>query len=681
MNRLVRCSILALLAIAGSAVPSTQLFAQFRDWNTTDGSWSDSSNWNPNLAPGITEIGRIGNLPSAHSANVDLDIHTAISGLQIYDGMAVRTNGYSLTTAFDTLVTGYNERSSELRIESSNFHTRNLTNQAYVTLLSGNAHVSGLLENADGAVLLGGGTVHLTRDSGIALRNDGLLYSVGANPLTINQSGVGLMDLDGTSGNGSIVAGPSPTNMSFHGTQLSDSFSGTIRIQSGDTLDMDFSEGWTADANSTVTVTGRGDGTLATIQGGNWTLQGSLLVESSPLLGPGALIIEAATRIGSQSNTMVQTDNTVSFAGPVTLDGGHVALEEDAELSFNSNTLVNAATFTTQSNIGSDGSIAFNGITAWQGNVSISGIARQNGNAVVTGNTIINAGVFDMDGLGNTNWTVNSALSVNADGIDSTISNSFDGTLNVQGGLSSHLSINLGQPDQHWTMAGEMNLSNALNLGVYRLHGSEMRVTGDLNIDGTVGSTADMVLGNPALVTFADPDSVLYSAGVTRVEQQTTFMGEGTLHSLASGELVLADGAALDDVDVVNQGVFRIGDSAGIASVDHIDLMIDGSWAVEIGGYISGDEFDHLLVGDMATLGGLLEVDLIDSGMGLFAPVRVRFGHVHRDYSASGTGRFRGADIFGCSADDRSAGMDAYPPAGRIDRQQWLLPDTGGPGR
>ncbi len=428
------------------------------------------------------------------------------------------------------------------------------------------------------------------------------------------------MDLDGTSGNGRIVAAGHQTTITFNGTQLADSFSGNIRLQSGDTLNMNLSEGWTADANSTITVTGRGDGTSAVIQGGNWDLQGSLNVESSGLLGPGALGVDAATRIGSQSNTMVQTDNTVSFDGPVTLDGGNVVLEEVAELSFNNNTLVNAGNFTSHSNLGADGSIAFNGITAWQGDVSVNGIARQNGNALVTGNTTITAGVFDMDGLGNTNWNINSALSVNADGIDSTISNSFDGTLNVQGGLSSSLSVNLGRPDQSWTMAGEMNLSNALNLGVYRVHGSEMRVTGDLNIDGTVGATADIVLDSPALVSFADPDAVLYFAGMTWVEQNATFIGDGTLHNLAGGELALADGAALNDVDLFNEGIFRIGDSAGFASVDNIDLMTDGIWALQIGGYVSGDEFDHLLVGGGASLDGFLDVGLIDSGLGLFAP-------------------------------------------------------------
>ncbi len=149
MNRRIRFSVLALITIAGFSVSPTSLFAQFRDWNTMDGFWSDSSNWNPNQTPGIAEIARIGILPGAHSANLDLDMHTAISGLQIYNGMALRTNGYTLTTVFDTLVTGYNDRSSELRIQSSIFNTRNLTNEAYVNLLSGIANVSGLLENAD----------------------------------------------------------------------------------------------------------------------------------------------------------------------------------------------------------------------------------------------------------------------------------------------------------------------------------------------------------------------------------------------------------------------------------------------------------------------------------------------------------------------------------------------------
>lgn len=619
MHRLSVSFVLPLAIFFGLVMTPDHSFAQFRDWNTGTGDWSVSANWNPNLVPGVTEIARIGLLPAVHSEDVHLDVHTVIGGLQIYDGMSLHTNGGTLTTVFDTLVTGNNERSSELRVISSSFNTRNLTNEAQVTLLAGSANVSGVMNNAEGSRLVGNGNFNLTGDVGIVFRNDGMVYSNSASPLSINQLGDGLMDLDGSTGNGSLVAGPHSA-MTFNGTQLADSFSGSIRLQYGDTLSMNFSEGWTADANSEITLGRSGSASPTVIQGGNWIMQGSLVAEALPLYDPGMHVIESATVLGSQSNVLVQLEETLAFNGPVTLDGGEIVLQEDAEVSFNSNTLVNGGTFATHSELGVDGTIAFNGLTAWQGDVSISGNARQNGTALVTGNTTINADIFDMDGLGSTNWNVTSALTVNAEGIDSTLSNSFDGTMNVQGGISSSLNIDLGIPDQHWTMAGEMNLSNALALGVYRLHGSEMRVTGDLNIEGQVGATADVTFDNSAVVSFANSDSSLFVGGKTRVGQNATLLGEGTLQNLLSGELTLADGATLDHVDVINQGVFRIGNSAGIASLDNLELLSEGTWDVEIGGYLSGDEFDHLLVGGDALLDGFLSVNFIDSGFGVFAP-------------------------------------------------------------
>ena len=55
--------------------------------------------------------------------------------------------------------------------------------------------------------------------------------------------------------------------------------------------------------------------------------------------------------------------------------------------------------------------------------------------------------------------------------------------------------------------------------------------------------------------------------------------------------------------------------------MDRFENAEGGTWLVDIGGYIAGDEHDLLIVsGGAAQLDGFLNVDLIDAGAGLFLP-------------------------------------------------------------
>jgi hypothetical protein len=109
--------------------------------------------------------------------------------------------------------------------------------------------------------------------------------------------------------------------------------------------------------------------------------------------------------------------------------------------------------------------------------------------------------------------------------------------------------------------------------------------------------------------------------GKTRIAANAEFNGTGALHNDPTGEMTLADGAALSQVGLVNRGLLQIGDSSGVAAVDRFENLADGVWSLEIGGHALGDEFDHLIVTDgPATLDGLLEVLLIDAGDELFLP-------------------------------------------------------------
>jgi hypothetical protein len=108
--------------------------------------------------------------------------------------------------------------------------------------------------------------------------------------------------------------------------------------------------------------------------------------------------------------------------------------------------------------------------------------------------------------------------------------------------------------------------------------------------------------------------------GDTHVAAGATFHGPGTLANGTTGEMTLADGASLGDVKLANRGLLEVGNSTGTATVEHFQNLADGTWLVEIGGYLPGTEHDRLLAGGGGTLDGLIEVDLIDAGAGLFLP-------------------------------------------------------------
>jgi hypothetical protein len=226
-----------------------------------------------------------------------------------------------------------------------------------------------------------------------------------------------------------------------------------------------------------------------------------------------------------------------------------------------------------------------------------------------------------MDGGGGTIWNIANNLVIHAASVDSSISNRFDGVMNVSGGFLGKLAIHLTGPFEEWTMAGEMNLTGvgAAAFPIERLAGSRMRVTGDVNVEHRVRVTADATFENSSVVSLDDAATLLQFTGRTLVRSNATFNGNGTLENGTAGELVLADNVSLGGVGLSNRGLLEVGNSAGTVAVDRFRNHSSGTWLVEIGGLLPGN-FDRLLMGGEATLAGLIEVDLIDAGSGLFLP-------------------------------------------------------------
>ena len=608
--------------------------AQIRNWNTDDGAWSNAANWSPaGPAPQFNELVRIGNIPGVETSTVTLDTSQLISGLQLTNGMNLNTGDGYLQVFGETLVSddvgGTSGRSALLVNgaggEAVDFRTfdLNVVDGGFVNLFSGGQIRSDNMIFVDSASTLAvagsGGIINLYGNSPTAFSLSGNLEAISGLGIVINQMGTGLVDLDG-SGTGTVILDGGffgQSNLAIHGTALTDAFNGTIHMATGSILNMNLSEGWTADGNIYVSRNANDD--FARITGGPLELTGAITL----LSGAEAALtrIESNTTFQNGAQVYIEEDSELVVTGSSLIDGGNFTLEQDAQLRFVGAVDFAGGVLTTFNDQAIDGFIDFTGATDWHGNATINGIAKQNGNAVVSDASVIDANVLDLDGQAEqTEWDVNRELVVNADKIDDSIANRFDGTFNINAGIFSELIVNLTDATDHWSMNGTINLFNNLPFEIPRISGSKMQLSGEMNIHGAgIRIAADTDFVDGSVSTFQTLDSSLVMNGQTTVEAGAMFVDEGMV--INGGTLTLQDGASLDQAGLINRGLIEVGNPTGIAGAARFENTSEARWQVEIGGYISGDEFDVLLVSNgNTTLSGILSVKLIDAGNGLFAP-------------------------------------------------------------
>lgn len=602
------------LCVVGVTVASPSQ-GQVHDWFIpgVNLDWDTPNAWQPNGVPSPVDLARIGNLPVAQGVNVVIEADTTVGGLQLSNDASLYINNTaSLEVNGDVLVSGEGTTLLVQALATFAFAADQLdvVDQAVLRLSNGGEiRIDDTLFIDQTAEFAGRGVVSLLKNTGVALRNDGVIdTTAGFGGLVLNQDGDGLIDLDGTTGNGVIIVADGNSffgqdAFTVNGTELQDSFSGVIEMATASILRMNLSQGWVADENSVISIESQSinsDG-VATIEGGHLTLAGALTVFNGFFTGadPGHPVdLNAAV--------------TVMPTAVVSVDQGN-------DLHFNEATVIEGGTFDTSSLLSVDGAIRFNANTTYHGDAIINGIALQNGDATVGGITNIDAGVFDMDGGGGSTWDINHFLTVNAESIDSTLSNTFDGVLHVDGPFS-RLTVNLTGAFDKWTMNGELDLAGGPGpLAALRVAGSTMRVTGELNVNGRARSSAGIELAAASDTNFAGADSLLALDETTLVEAGASFSGGGTLDNRSTGHLTLADGVDLGNTPLVNQGLLEVGDSAGAAAMPSLVATEDATWLVEIGGYAAAAEHDLLMAGS-AVIDGLIEVDLIDAGGGLFLP-------------------------------------------------------------
>jgi hypothetical protein len=171
-------------------------------------------------------------------------------------------------------------------------------------------------------------------------------------------------------------------------------------------------------------------------------------------------------------------------------------------------------------------------------------------------------------------------------------------------------------------VGGDLRLTGDLTLYPTRLAGSKVNFLGALNLaSGRAQITADASFGDGSEITIAAATAILRMRGETTVLAGAAFPGAGTLRNGVDGVMTLDDGATLDQTGLINDAMLRSAPAAAAASVDRFQNSASGTFQVSIGGHLPGPEHDLLIVsGGAAALAGTIQVELIDTGSGMFHP-------------------------------------------------------------
>ncbi len=181
----------------------------------------------------------------------------------------------------------------------------------------------------------------------------------------------------------------------------------------------------------------------------------------------------------------------------------------------------------------------------------------------------------------------------------------FDGTLNI--GFGNEYLMNTGGLHNRGTITitgGGQYRADLIQDGQLVV---SLGVLGDATIvsdDARFGSSGTNSL-------FAD----LYLQGNVAIESGATFEGDSSLVNMVDSILTLEDGAAIG-VPIENLGWLELDDFVASAKVTGFVNDPLGTLAIDLAsGGMSGSDYDQLIVGGIAELGGTLDVELLGGFM------------------------------------------------------------------
>ncbi|MFO0962409.1 MAG: hypothetical protein U0625_05820 [Phycisphaerales bacterium] len=627
------------LAAAVALGASSAAAATDKHWNVATGNWGVGGNWSPAGIPQPADNVFIGDTVAAENEFVFFTSPATVASLIVTDGMRIQMDNAALAVTNFILLSGENTvgdiaYASSIRIgqglalDDLSTDDFSVQNEGSFDLVDGaRLRVDGYLEIGTTGRGGGVGTIRLNSNAAVAMRVNGFL-NCGVGGLTIEQAGLGRIDLDGNGAEqpsmnitGARIDGSAYASLTIHGTSLTDDFDGDMMIGLGNHVTMDLSDGWEMSASANLTMLGfqiSPNATQCLLDGGPLLMRGTLEV----LGDDGPCRIAAPITVDSAAVHHVGSDAILEFLGATDLQSAALEIDQGGVVWFKGPTTVHQLSVTTPSVVQMEGYAAFSGPATWDGVFQIDGYAEHYGTATVVGPTTISGTVFDLDGGdGNTVWNVQNGLTVNLDRIDS--DNYFDGEFNIAGGFLGRVGINLSNPTEPWVLRGALTTAGVGAIAVTRVTGSPLSVIGDLSVTSgkaVFAAPTELALGSLTSVTGATTELRLNGGG--RVQAGATFSGDGTIVGGAGTALYLEDGANLGSVGVRVEGKFEVGSSPGAAFVDQMTFGANSLWSVELGGPTPQAQHDLLFVtGGPAALAGTLDVQLLDLGGGLFDPV------------------------------------------------------------
>lgn len=630
VQRLARFDIAAVI-VAAYGLATAVSAQQDHSWTAGNGNWSSPFNWLPLGAPGLFDNAFIGNISGVQDSTVLLDAGLSnefvfVDTLTITSGMTIDANNRGLfanqTFLNDgTIIVRPATLSNFGIFPDDGFGSRVAIGSAgHLRLEDGSAVFDASSFNS--GLISGRGEIVINPvglPGQIVFRNEGIMAPDGNGGIeitTLESNGLrDSIDLDGIAEQGTIDLTTPFSILTVTSGGLTDAFDGDVFLGVGAAVLMNTGD-WSVGDGGVFTITGANNIASSQIAGDHVEFGGALQfngVEPKVRFGADATLTSTAS-------ASVTGQGLLEFDGNTTVEGGLYQMVS-GNIQFDGQTTVQGGTFTAPG-VFNTGVVSFNGQTVWDGGADIEKTAVQNGNASVAGFTTINAGTFDMDGLDdNTAWNIGSTLTINADQINTgaSLTNQFNGTLNISGGFLSRLIMNITDAAP-WTMNGTMNLEGDLfGLGpATRVVGSPMRVTGTINVDqGSVAITSDALFTdptNPGTINITGDFTDLHFTGTSRFAGNTQFLGDRGI--VNSGHMTMLAGVNMNDLGLINEGILTLGTGSdpALVTTDVFGNAPSGTLNITLGGYAMGDEHDALLItgGITSLLGGTLTVDIVD---------------------------------------------------------------------
>lgn len=623
----------------GSLASAVAASGADKSFNSADGIWANALHWLPAGVPGPNDDVSIGNLAIAVNGVATLETPAQIASLAITDEASLYVvNGGSLIVNGPTTVSGGDPNSIVPRSFMAvvdgpfpwdgQFETLTLSDSSHVTFAGSGVIVTDLLTVSNTTLLdvAGSGVLFLTGPGPVGLRNDGTIR-LPATPFLITFVEA-RVDLDGFSPSDSVVdlvdLAPGDVyhpELTLGGTGLTDAMDGQIYLSPGARLNMELDEGWTLGKDGLAMVVNfDGDSDEpARISGSPLVIEGdvdfighasALHVESEVTVAEEAsisvregcfLLLEAPTIVDGGS-ILSETDGLMTIGGPLTLRGGHF----DAELGGRFASI-----------------IQFAGPTSYDGDVTLDGLVDHIGDVSVVGPSTLHIDRFTLDGFsGTTSWSFSNAMHITVGSPFQSFVGPFDGEFKLTGTFLGKLTVDFVQSGFHWELGGLLDVGGVFGLMITRVEGAPCHVIdgGTIGVAGHARITADVQLKPGATIDFADISARLRLAGSSRIDLGAVLVGGGTLEIESGADLTIGAGVDFFTSSLWSAGTVTIADGPGSATVSSFSMQPSSLCRFELGGPIAGVQGDMLGGNKPSTIGGTLDIRLIDIGNGVFQP-------------------------------------------------------------